>query len=46
MSSKAIRCNGEVMQQDLKMSDIKPLHYQYWLLQRGHKQFCLVKSAK
>jgi tyrosyl-tRNA synthetase len=45
LSSKAIRLNGEVMQQDLKMSDIQPLHHQFWLLQRGHKQFCLVKSA-
>ncbi|MDF3127255.1 tyrosine--tRNA ligase [Rheinheimera sp. 1928-s] len=46
LSSKAIRLNGEVMQLDMKMSDIKPLHHQYWLLQRGQKQFCLVKSAK
>lgn len=45
VNSKAIRLNGEVMQLDMKMSDIKLLHHQYWLLQRGHKQFCLVKSA-
>lgn len=46
VNSKAIRLNGEVMQQDMNISDIQPLHYQFWLLQRGQKQFCLVKSAK
>lgn len=45
LSAQAVRLNGDVVQQDLKMSDYKPLHHQFWLLQRGHKSFYLLKIS-
>jgi tyrosyl-tRNA synthetase len=45
ISSNAIRLNGEIIQQDSKMFEFELLHDQFWLLQRGQKQFCLLKIS-
>ncbi|MBY0418680.1 MAG: tyrosine--tRNA ligase [Pararheinheimera sp.] len=45
ISSNAIRLNGEIIPQDSKMSGFELLHHQFWLLQRGQKQFCLLKIS-
>jgi tyrosyl-tRNA synthetase len=45
ISSNAIRLNGEIIQQDSTMLEFELLHDQFWLLQRGQKQFCLLKIS-
>ncbi|OGO78647.1 MAG: tyrosine--tRNA ligase [Chromatiales bacterium RIFOXYA1_FULL_46_5] len=45
LKSGAIRLNGEVVQHDQAMCECELLHHTYWLLQRGQKQFRLLKNS-